>query len=222
VPPGVDVAAFRPLAANERTEVRKNLGLGSDSQLVLSVSRLVPRKGMDSLIRAVAELSASHPRVELAISGEGRDRQRLEKLIGATGAPARLLGRVTQEELPGLYGCADVFAMACRNRWGGLEQEGFGIVFLEAASAGVAQVAGRSGGAADAVVDGDTGFVVDAGGQGRRGPGHATLARRLSQLLDDDRLRTDMGHRARLRAVSEFDYDVLARQLHQFLTASGG
>ena len=72
----------------------------------------------------------------------------------------RLLGRVPSPDLPGLYACADVFALCCRSRWGGLEQEGFGIVFLEAAAAGVPSVAGDSGGAAEAVVDGETGVVV--------------------------------------------------------------
>ena len=72
----------------------------------------------------------------------------------------RLLGRVPSPDLPGLYACADVFALCCRSRWGGLEQEGFGIVFLEAAAAGIPSVAGDSGGSAEAVIDGETGFVV--------------------------------------------------------------
>src|SRR5439155_17481918 len=126
----------------------------------VSVSRLVPRKGMDTLIQATALLAAARPDVTLAIAGGGRDRGRLERLVRTSGAPVRLLGRVDDDRLPSLYGCADVFAMLCRNRWRGLEQEGFGIVFLEAAAAGVAQVAGDSGGAAEAVIDGGTGRVV--------------------------------------------------------------
>ena len=96
----------------------------------------------------------------LAIAGGGRDEQRLKRLAADLAAPVRFLGRVPNDDLPRLYGCADVFTMLCRNRWGGLEQEGFGIVFVEAAACGVPQVAGDSGGAADAVADGETGLVV--------------------------------------------------------------
>ena len=126
----------------------------------MSLSRLVPRKGMDTLIRASAVLAPSRPDLVVAIGGGGRDAERLQRLIATTDAPARLLGRVSHDDLPELYGCADVYAMLCRNRWAGLEQEGFGIVFLEAAAAGVPQVAGSSGGAAEAVVHGSTGLVV--------------------------------------------------------------
>lgn len=101
------------------------------------------------------------PASGVVIVGTGRDHGRLLRRIGRTGAPAVLLGKVPAHDLPALYACADVFVMLCRNRWGGLEQEGFGIVFLEAAAAGVAQVAGRSGGAHEAVVDGETGYVVE-------------------------------------------------------------
>src|SRR5439155_8249535 len=102
-----------------------------------------------------------HARLRVAIAGAARDRPRLERRAATTGVPVRLLGRVPDDDLPSLYGCGDVFAMPCRTRWGGLEQEGFGIVFLEAAACGVPQVAGNSGGAAEAVVDGETGTVVD-------------------------------------------------------------
>ena len=87
---------------------------------------------------------------------------------------------MSDDDLPSLYACADVFAMLCRNRWGGLEQEGFGIVFLEAAACGVPQVAGASGGAAEAVVDGETGLVVDP-------PEDVdAVAEALASLLTDD------------------------------------
>ena len=128
-----------------------------------------------------------------------------------TGAPVRLLGRVEDERLPSLYGCADVFAMLCRNRWGGLEQEGFGIVFLEAAACGIPQVAGDSGGASEAVVDGDTGFVV------RRPQEGAAVAAVLSRLLDDADLRRRQGREARARAERDYAYDVLAARLDEAL-----
>jgi phosphatidylinositol alpha-1,6-mannosyltransferase len=126
------------------------------------------------------------------------------------------LGRVADENLPALYGCADVFAMLCRNRWLGLEQEGFGIVFLEAAACGVPQVAGDSGGAADAVADGETGLVV------RRPDDPAAVAAALARLLDDAGLRARLGAAARARAAAEFDYDVLAARLDAALLEHGG
>jgi phosphatidylinositol alpha-1,6-mannosyltransferase len=119
----------------------------------------------------------------------------------------RFLGRVDNDDLPYVHGCADVFTMLCRNRWGGLEQEGFGIVFVEAAACGVPQVAGDSGGAADAVADGETGLIV-------RHPervDEAVVA--IRRLLDDDAERARMGAAARERAVTDFSYDVLAARL---------
>tara|TARA_B100001013_G_scaffold211415_1_gene128578 strand:- start:487 stop:1620 length:1134 start_codon:yes stop_codon:yes gene_type:complete len=207
VPPGVDTDRFRPLDEAERASVRRELGLPVDAPLVVSVSRLVPRKGMDTLIRSAARLGRTEPDLVVAIAGSGRDRRRLEGLVASTGAPVRLLGRVPEELLPGLYGAGDVFAMLCRSRWGGLEQEGFGIVFLEAAAAGVPQVAGESGGAAEAVAHERTGLVMG------RPDAVEQVACTLSDLLGDRERRTEMGREARRRAEAEFSYDVLARRL---------
>ena len=207
VPPGVDVERFRPLSATERAATRRRLGLPVEGRLVVSLSRLVPRKGMDTLIRAAAELAPGRPDLTVAIGGGGRDRGRLERLVRSTGAPVRLLGRVPHDDLPGLYGCADLYAMLCRNRWGGLEQEGFGIVFLEAAAAGVPQVAGDSGGAAEAVVHGETGLVVARPGD----PG--AVARALAELLDDPGRRAQMARAGRARVETDFAYDALAARL---------
>ncbi len=207
VPPGVDTDRFRPLPAPARRAARARLGLPPDGPLLVSVSRLVPRKGMDVLIEAAGRLAPAFPGLTVAIGGSGRDGPRLARLVAAGGAPVRLLGRVDDEDLPALYGAADAFVMACRNRWAGLEQEGFGIVFLEAAAAGVPQVAGRSGGADEAVVDGETGLVVDD-------PGDAgQLARALRKLLADETLRRRMGRAGRLRVEGSFGYDILARRL---------
>ncbi len=216
VPPGVDVERFRPLEGHERLAARARLGVAPDAQLIVSVSRLVPRKGMDVLIEAVGHLAPERPGLTLLIGGTGRDAPRLERLIARTNAPVRMLGRVADADLPALDGTADVWAMCCRNRWGGLEQEGFGIVFLEAAAAGVPQVAGLSGGAADAVVDGGTGLVVDRPGD------VAVVERALGRLLDDPTLRARLGSAARARAVSEFDYELLARRLDAALVEHGG
>jgi phosphatidylinositol alpha-1,6-mannosyltransferase len=216
VPPGVDPQRFRPLSPPEQSAARKRFGLPTEGPLVASVSRLVPRKGMDALIDAVARLKTTHPDLVVAIAGSGRDRARLERRARAARAPVHFLGRVADEDLPALYGCADVFAMLCRNRWLGLEQEGFGIVFLEAAACGVPQVAGDSGGAADAVADGETGLVV------RSPDDPAEVAAALARLLDDAGLRARLGAAARARAAAEFDYDVLAARLDAALLEHGG
>jgi phosphatidylinositol alpha-1,6-mannosyltransferase len=208
VPPGVDTDRFHPLEPAERAAVRARHGLAVDRPLVLSVSRLVPRKGMDVLIEAVGRVRATtEPDLQLAVGGGGRDRARLERLAAERRVPVHFLGRVADEELPGLYGCADLFAMLCRNRWLGLEQEGFGIVFLEAAAAGVPQVAGRSGGAHEAVVHGETGLVV------RFPQTVEPVAAALQVLLRDHELRAGYGRAGRDRAVEEYSYDVLAERL---------
>jgi phosphatidylinositol alpha-1,6-mannosyltransferase len=213
VPPGVDVERFRPLTEDDRATARERLDLPTTADLVVGLSRLVPRKGFDVLIEAAAELAPRRPDLLVAIGGAGRDRGRLEKRAAALGAPVRFLGRVDEADLPDLYGAADVFAMVCRNRWLGLEQEGFGIVFLEAAAAGIPQIAGQSGGSAEAVVDGVTGLVV-------RDPDEPSqVAAALARLLDDPVLRRRMGAAARRRVEDEFAYDVLARRLHRALGA---
>lgn len=210
VPPGVDTERFRPLTAPERAAARADFGLPVDGQVIVGVSRLVPRKGFDTAIRAVARMRESHPDLVLAIAGKGRDDDRLRKLADELDAPVRFLGRVANDDLPRIYGCADVFTMLCRNRWGGLEQEGFGIVFVEAAACGVPQVAGQSGGAAEAVADGETGLVLDEPGAD---DAPARAAEAFATLLDDEALRTRMGAAARERALTDFSYDVLAARL---------
>jgi phosphatidyl-myo-inositol dimannoside synthase len=202
LPPGVDLTRFGPADPDSRRAARRRHGLEPDRPLVLGVSRLVPRKGFDVLLDAVAGLDD----VQVAIAGSGRDRHRLERRARRLGPRARLLGRVPDDELPALYGCADVFAMLCRTRWGGLEAEGFGIVFLEAAACGVPAVAGRSGGSHEAVVDGETGRVVDP-------TDVAAVRGAIEQLLTDDALRDRLGAAARARAARDFSYDVLAARL---------
>jgi len=207
IPPGVDTERLRPLPAVARRKARAALGLPPEGPVVVSVSRLVPRKGMDVLVDAAAALAPSFPEMTVAIAGTGRERTRLDARVRATGAPVRLLGRVGADELPLLYGSADVFVMACRDRWFGLEQEGFGIVFLEAAACGVPQVAGRSGGADEAVEHGRTGLVVDDPAD----PGQVAAA--LRRLLGDEEGRRAMGRAARRRARTRFAWDLLARRL---------
>ena len=207
VPPGVDVERFRPLDPAARAAARAHFGIAPDEVAVLGLSRLVPRKGFDKLIDAAAIAGERRPNLRVLISGAGRDKPRLERLAAERKAPVRFLGRVPEDDKPRLYGCVDVFGMLCRNRWGGLEQEGFGIVFVEAAACGVAQLAGESGGAAEAVADGETGLVV------RHPDDVEAVAAALARLVDDPHERARMGEAARKRAVAEFDYDVLAARL---------
>ena len=207
IPPGVDTGRFVPLDQHSKQAARSALGLPTEGPLVVSVSRLVPRKGMDTLIEASVAIRRTHPEVCVAIAGGGRDQKRLSSLIAKLDAPVKLLGRVETDELSLLYGCGDVFTMLCRSRWGGLEQEGFGIVFVEAAAAGVAQVAGRSGGAHEAVAHGETGLIVDDPTDARAAAGA------ISELLDDDERRGAMAQAGRARAEQEFSYDILASRL---------
>ena len=206
--PGVDGERFRPLDAGRAARRPPALRPARRrARVVVGLSRLVPRKGFDVLIEAAAAPRAATGRIcVVAIAGDGRDRGRL----AAPGGPSRCARCASSAgspttTCPPLLGCADVFAMLCRNRWGGLEQEGFGIVFLEAAAAGVPQVAGASGGAAEAVVDGrdrpgrrqpdDPAAVADALAAPARRPGAPGPLRR---------------RRPRARCLADFDHDRLA------------
>lgn len=215
IPPGVDTERFRPVSDQERGRSRSRLGLRPDGSTVVSVSRLVPRKGMDTLVRAAAILAAERPDLQVVIAGDGRERGRLRRLATREKVPVRFLGRLGDDDVAALVGCADVFAMLCRTRWRGLEQEGFGIVFLEAAAAGVPQVAGRSGGAHEAVSDGETGIVLDPAT-----PDAAAAA--IDTLLDDGERHARMGAAARQRAVTAFSYDLLADQLRLAIEEMSG
>lgn len=215
VPPGVDPDRFVPLAPEARLDARRSFGLPQRGPLVVSVGRLVPRKGADVLIDAVAQLVREHPGLTLAIAGTGRDRERLGHLAVRRSAPVRFLDKVPFERLPALYACADVFAAPTRSRWAGLEQEGFGIVFVEAAACGVPQVGGRSGGVPEAVAEGETGLLVDDPCD------PAAVAQALRTLLGDARLRQRLGEQGRDRVVARFSYPVLAARLAGYLDGFG-
>jgi phosphatidyl-myo-inositol dimannoside synthase len=211
IPPGVDADRIKPMFESVRQAARVRFGLPSSGPLVVSLSRLVPRKGMDVLIEAADRLVPSYPDLVVAIGGEGRELPRLRRQAGASLASVSMLGRLSDQDRAVLLGSADLFVMACRNRWLGLEQEGFGIVFLEAAAAGVPQVAGDSGGASEAVLHGETGLVVaDPGNPG-------AVAEALRSLLVDPNRRRRMGRAARFRVEESFDNDVLASRLAEAL-----
>jgi phosphatidylinositol alpha-1,6-mannosyltransferase len=216
VPPGVDTDRFRPLTADERAAARARLGLPPEALVVTSISRLVPRKGFDVLIEAVGALAEDLPRLLCVIGGTGRDAPRLAGVARRARAPVRFLGHVSDADLPLLYGCSDVFAMLCRTRWLGLEQEGYGMVFSEAAAAGVAALAGSSGGSDEAVLDGVTGLVVERPGDLR------LVAAALRSLLEDPVRRTRLGAAARRRAEDELGWGGLAERLGESLARVAG
>jgi phosphatidylinositol alpha-1,6-mannosyltransferase len=207
VDPGVDPERYRPLSTDERREVRHEMGVAPEEFLIAAYSRLVPRKGMDTLIRASAQLVGHHPNLRVLIGGAGRDRARLERLVARHRAPVRFLGRVDDDQQPRWIAAADLMVLDCRNRWFGLEQEGFGIVFLEAAACGLAQIAGRSGGSGDAVRDGVTGVVLSNPRSSR------DLATAIESFLLYPERRAAYGRAARSMAEHSFSWDRLAREL---------
>ena len=211
IPPGVDSDRFHPLADDERREVRERFGVPQNAQLIVGVSRLVPRKGFDRLIEAAAMLRGTHPALQVLIAGKGREQKDLERLIEKHDAPVRLLGRVPDADLPSLYGAADAFCMPCHDRWFGLEAEGFGIVFCEASATGTPPIAGLSGGSGEAVIHGRTGLVVDAPVTAR------SVADAIASMFGDEPRRLSMGTAGRERSATDYSYDQLARRLHGFL-----
>ncbi|MFE2356392.1 glycosyltransferase family 4 protein [Streptomyces parvulus] len=209
LPPGVDEKTFHPGSGGD--EVRARLGL-TDRPVVVCVSRLVPRKGQDTLIRAMPRILAAEPDAVLLIVGGGPYEQDLRRLAADTGVAASVhfTGAVPWSELPAHYGAGDVFAMPCRTRRGGLDVEGLGIVYLEASATGLPVVAGDSGGAPDAVLDGETGWVV-------RGEDPAESADRIVTLLADPELRRAMGERGRAWVEEKWRWDLLAEHLKALL-----
>ena len=202
--PGVDADMFRPGLGGE---VRAALGL-EGRPVVVCVSRLMPRKGQDALIRAWPRVQQEVPEAALLLVGGGPSRHGLVRLAATTGVAESVVftGSVPWAELPAYYGAGDVFAMPCRTRLGGLDVEGLGIVFLEAAACGLPVVAGDSGGAPDTVADGVTGYVVDG-----RSVSH--LATAVVELLADSSRGRAMGERGREWVQREWSWDRSAAQV---------
>ncbi|UUU21412.1 glycosyltransferase family 4 protein [Streptomyces sp. DSM 40750] len=209
LPPGVDEKTFHPGSGG--ADVRARLGL-TDRPVVVCVSRLVPRKGQDTLIQAMPGILAKEPDAVLLVVGGGPYEKELRRLAHETGVAesVRFTGAVPWSELPAHYGAGDVFAMPCRTRRGGLDVEGLGIVYLEASATGLPVVAGDSGGAPDAVLDGETGWVV-------RGGSPTEAAERVITLLADPELRARMGKRGREWVEGKWRWDLLAENLKALL-----
>lgn len=210
--PGVDAASFSPDRRDEGDQVRRRLGL-AQRPVIVCVSRLMPRKGQDSLIKALPRIRARSGRdVALLIVGGGPYRKDLTGLVAEMGLDPHVVitGGVAWNALPSHYAAGDVFAMPCRTRQAGWDVEGLGIVYLEASATGLPVVAGDSGGAPDAVRDGETGFVV--GGRDQDG-----LVDRICQLLGDQDLATQMGRAGRAWVESDWGWERSAQRLTAML-----
>ncbi|AKE90414.1 MULTISPECIES: glycosyltransferase family 4 protein [Rhodococcus] len=210
LPSGVDTEVFRPDPA-ARAELRARYGLG-DRPTVLCLSRLVPRKGQDMLIRALPEVRRRIDGAVLVIVGGGPYQDRLRDLVRAVGVDDHVVitGGVPAAELPAHHTIADVFAMPCRTRGAGLDVEGLGIVYLEASATGVPVVAGRSGGAPETVRAGETGVVVD-------GTSVAAVAGAVADVLADRDRAAAMGAAGRAWVGAEWRWDVLGAKLRRLL-----
>ncbi len=210
VPPGVDTDRFTPDEV-ARAELRARYRLGG-RPVVVCVSRLVPRKGQDTLIRALPAIRERVPGTALVIVGGGPYRTTLQRLAHTFGVADHVLftGGVPGDELAAHHAMADVFAMPCRTRGAGLDVEGLGIVYLEASACGVPVVAGRSGGAPETVLDGETGFVVEGGDQG-------AVVAAIGDLLADPHRAAAMGMAGRRWAVDHWRWDRQAERLARLL-----
>jgi phosphatidylinositol alpha-1,6-mannosyltransferase len=207
--PGVDTAVFRPGPGGPA--IRDRLGLAG-RPVVVCVSRLVTRKGQDTLIRAWPAVRAAGGDPVLLLVGSGpadRKLHRLARQLGVSGS-VRFTGQVPAADLPSYYGAGDVFAMPCRTRRGGLDVEGLGIVYLEASATGLPVIAGDSGGAPDAVIHGETGYVVPGGSVG-------AVATRLTQLLADPAAARAMGEKGLAWVDREWRWSLVAGRLEQIL-----
>ena len=207
--PGVDVSEFYPGAGGQA--VRERWGLGG-RPVVVCVSRMVPRKGQDTLIRAWPLVLATTPDATLLLVGDGPYRSHLERMARHLGVDRSVVftGAPSRAELPAYFDAGNVFAMPCRTRRRGLDVEGLGMVFLEAAATGLPVVGGDSGNSADAIRDGETGYVVP-------GVGVADLADRLKRLLNDPGAAKAMGEKGLAWVHREWRWEIVAQRFTEIL-----
>ncbi len=177
------------------------------------VSRFVPRKGQHILLDAAAELIAEEIDLEVVLAGRGRRERSLRSRAGRLGVPVRFVVDAPWDDLPAIYRSLDLFAMPCMSRWFGLEVEGLGLVFLEAAASGLAVVAGDSGGSPETVADGVTGLVVRD---------HRTLVEALRRLVTAPDLRNRMGIVGRARVEAEFTWAAVVDRLRAGFAGAQG
>lgn len=210
LPPGVDLTRFIPAAKS--LELQKKWGV-EGAPVIVSIGRLVPRKGSDQLIKAMPEVLKQFPKCKLLLVGTGNYKKRLEKLVHNLKVQDSVIftGRVAHELLPAYYRLGDIFAAPCRSRYGGLEVEGLGIVYLEASACGVPVIAGKSGGAPDAVLDGETGILVN-------GRDHLEVSAALIKLLADEKLRAQMGTAGRVWMEQLWSWEGIGTRFEEIIS----
>lgn len=208
IAPGIDVEHFLPI---DSSQLREDLGL-ADKPVIISVGRLVHRKGQDKLIEALPKIKSLVPNVHLVLVGIGPHQDYLQKLAAKLGVTECItfIGRINYSELPKYICVGDVFAMPSRSRFFGLEVEGLGIVYLEASSCGLPVVGGKSGGAPDAVLVGETGVIVD-------GTQPAEIANACVELLTNPELAALMGSNGRAWIIENWRWEIWAAKYAQLL-----
>ena len=195
----VDLSRFRPDI--DADKVRSRLGLSHEAKVILSFGRLVERKGVHRMIEAMPEISRRVPEAVYVVGGTGPEEKRLRRLADKTAARVVFAGRVPEGDAPALYATAEVFSLPVVDRWFGLEIEGLGVVLLEAAACETPCVTGRSGGTPEAVLDGETGYVVDASDPSQ-------LVERTVALLSDPNEAARMGGAGRRHVAANFSTEV--------------
>jgi len=209
IAPGIDTEHFSP--RSDAQELKKSLGLG-EKKVIVSVGRLVHRKGQDTLIEALPQIAAVIPNVHLLFIGEGPYLKYLQKRAAVLGVQERVtfMGRIQYSQLPQYICVGDLFAMPTRSRLAGLEVEGLGIVYLEASACGLPVIGGISGGAPDALIEGVTGFAVD----GKLANGVADAA---IKILSDSQLAQSMGNAGRDWIIRDWRWELWATKFNELL-----
>ncbi len=210
IAPGIDTNHFAPRFDSEQLKV--DLGLAG-KKVIISVGRLVHRKGQDTLVAALPQILQKIPDTHLVFVGEGPRRDYMERLAQKLKVSSHItfIGRIQYQELPRYIGIGNLFAMPSRSRLAGLEVEGLGIVYLEASSCGLPVLGGSSGGAPDAVINGETGLVVD-------GTSVDEVARAAITLLHDEESAKSLGARGRGWIIDEWQWDSWADRFNALLT----
>jgi phosphatidylinositol alpha-1,6-mannosyltransferase len=208
IAPGIDVDHFCP---QDASELRRELKL-ENRRVIVSVGRLVHRKGQDHLIQALPQILKSVPDAHILMVGQGPYLSHLKKLVARHNLNEHVsfIGRIQYAQLPQYICAGDVFAMPSRSRFFGLEVEGLGIVYLEASACGLPVIAGSSGGAPDAVLDGVTGFVVD--GENK----HEIAAAAIKLLNDGDKAQA-IGLAGREWIIEKWRWEIWSQRFNELL-----
>ena len=216
IAPGIDISHFKPEGdLSKINAVRSELKIGSEP-LILSVGRLVHRKGQDKLITAMPKILAKRPDAKLLLIGQGPRKAKLDSLVAKYGIAdsVKFLGSIAYTDLPKYLNASDLFVMPSRSRLMGLEVEGLGIVYLEASACALPVIAGSSGGAPDALIDGRTGYVVD-------GRDIDQIANRVLSLIDNPKQAEEMGKAGRVWVESHWRWDIWSSAFNELLEVSG-